>query len=386
MFSAFLVYHIIRLNHEVKMRFLLLVFALAGLFTGVFALATPTLHLDVTDRPNDDGTALKVHFQASGDADSMRVERTDGTIVFRAPFDTIAHELVDEGGLVTGKPTAYILSLRDSLNQVVAETRVEGTPLAQWYNRTKTPLLVLVLFLGLAIMYYTFTARRGKDLYIRRINGLDAMNEAVGRATEMGKSILYVPGIGDMDDIQTVAALTLLSHLAQQAAEHDTELLVPVSHSMVLSTAREILREAYLKAGRPDAFKPDAAFYLTDDQFGYVAGVDGIIIREHPAAIFLMGSFYAESLILAETGFASGAIQTAGTAQQHQLPFLVVACDYTLIGEELFAASAYLSRDPQQLGSLKGQDLGKALIAVVIIAGIILEICNVHTLSAFFNH
>ena len=146
-----------------------------------------------------------------------------------------------------------------------------------------------------------------------------------------------------------------------------------------------IVKESYLKAGRPDAFNPDSVFYLTDDQFGFVAGVDGIIVREKPAANFFLGAFYAESLILAETGFASGAIQTAGTAMPSQLPFFVTACDYTLIGEELFAASAYLSKDPQQLGSLKGQDIGKAIFLFVLITGIIFEILGISWLKDFLT-
>ena len=80
-----------------------------------------------------------------------------------------------------------------------------------------------------------------------------------------------------------------------------------------------------------------------------------------------MGTFYAESLILAETGHAIGAIQIAGTKETSQLPFFVAACDYTLIGEELFAASSYLSREPVMLGSLKGQDLTKMAIVYTIV-------------------
>jgi hypothetical protein len=53
----------------------------------------------------------------------------------------------------------------------------------------------------------------------------------------------------------------------------------------------------------------------------------------------------------------------------HQLPFFITACDYTLIGEELYAASAYLSRDPVLLGSLKGQDWGKIVILAVLLLG-----------------
>lgn len=340
--------------------------------------------LRVGDRPNDDGSALVLDFQANGPGDSLLVQRDDGWIVYRAPYDTTAHNLIDEHNLTPGKTIGYTASVRDSLGAVVASTTMQAAPRAQWFHHDKLPLFILLVFLCAAVVWYIFRARQGKQFYIRRINGLDSMDEAVGRATEMGKPIVFVPGIDDIDDIQTVAALTILGQLAQKTAQNDTPLLVPVSHSMVLSTAREIVKESYLKAGRPDAYNPDSVFYLTDDQFGYVAGIDGILVRERPAAVFLLGSFFAESLILAETGFAIGAIQTAGTAQQSQLPFFVVACDYTLIGEELFAASAYLSRDPHQLGSLKGQDLGKAIVGLGILVGVVLEIFNIHAFKNFF--
>ena len=94
-------------------------------------------------------------------------------------------------------------------------------------------------------------------------------------------------------------------------------------------------------------------------------------MRERPAAIFMLGTFYAESLILAETGRGVGAIQIAGTAMPSQIPFFVAACDYTLIGEELFAASAYLSKEPKLLGSLRGQDVAKLFFMIVITLGVI---------------
>jgi hypothetical protein len=146
-----------------------------------------------------------------------------------------------------------------------------------------------------------------------------------------------------------------------------------------------MVKEAYAKAGRPDAYHEDQVHYLTDDQFGYAAAIDGMMVREEPATVFYMGAFYAESLILAETGNSIGAIQIAGTGMPAQLPFFVAACDYTLIGEELFAASAYLSREPKLLGSLKGQDIGKAVILVAIIVGIILETFHIWSFSSLFT-
>lgn len=233
-------------------------------------------------------------------------------------------------------------------------------------------VLVIILLLLSFLAYFTFHAQRGRDLFIRRISGLSALEDAVGRATEMGRGVLYVPGIMDMDDIQTIAGVTILGHVAKKTAEYDTPLYAPMTRSFVMSVAQEIVKQSYLEKGRADAFRADRINYITDDQFGYVAGVGGLMMREKPAACFYLGTFYAESLILAETGNMVGAIQIAGTAEPSQIPFFVAACDYTLIGEELFAASAYLSRSPKEVGSLKGQDVSKIIIITIIIIGTLL--------------
>jgi len=100
-----------------------------------------------------------------------------------------------------------------------------------------------------------------------------------------------------------------------------------------------------------------------------VAHTSGVMERSRPAANIYVGAYYGESLILAETGHATGAIQIAGTAETSQIPFFVVACDYCLIGEELYAASAYLSKDPKQMASIQGQDLLRVLMLAVVFVG-----------------
>ena len=245
-------------------------------------------------------------------------------------------------------------------------------PEAAWFNLSKLPLLIALVVICSAVLLFVVLARTGMPMKIRTIAGLKAVDEAVGRATEMGRSILYINGIQDMDDLQTVAGVTVLGRVAKTAAEYDAKIEVPTSRSLVMTAARETVQSSYFSAGRPDAYNPDLIYYVTDEQFGFVAYVSGMMTREKPAACFYMGSFFAESLILAETGNSVGSIQIAGTANPSQLPFFVAACDYTLIGEEFFAASAYLSGQPDQLGSLKGQDIGKMLAGIFIIIGVAL--------------
>jgi hypothetical protein len=228
-----------------------------------------------------------------------------------------------------------------------------------------------IILVSITIYYYIDRASSGEDIYLRKIPGLKALEEAVGRATEMGKSVLFVPGIMDLDQVETITGLNLLGHVAEHTAKYETSLNVPVSKSIVMEAGRDICKESYLKAGRPDLYSDDMVHYISDEQFAYAAGVNGIMEREKPAACFYLGKFYAESLILAETGNSIGAIQIAGTGSPSQIPFFVTACDYTLIGEEFFTASAYLSNKPELVGSIKGQDIVKLLVMTAMVLTVV---------------
>jgi hypothetical protein len=208
----------------------------------------------------------------------------------------------------------------------------------------------------------------------------------LGRATEMGKAVLFVHGLREMDKISTIAAVNILGQVARKTAQYDTLLKVASYDPVVMSVSQETVKEAYLEVGRPDAYNEDHIFVAGTDQFSYAAAVEGMMVRERPAAHIMMGYFYAESLLLAETGSQTGAIQIAGTDAFTQLPFFVTTCDYTLMGEELYAASAYLSREPRMLGSLKGQDIGKAFLIAALLFGSLLATAGMpfitHALAA----
>jgi hypothetical protein len=277
-------------------------------------------------------------------------------------------------GLVRGEP--YFVRVRavgpGGEKSDYAETTEPVVPRREFFEGGRFWLAVILVVVCGSVVFYIALARRGIDLKVRKIAGLEAVDEAVGRATEMGRSCLFIPGIQDMNDIQTIAGLNVLGRVSRVAAEFDAKVEVPTSRSLVMTAAREVVQASYLSVGRPDAFNQDLIYYVTDEQFGFVAYIQGMMARERPAACFYMGAFFAESLILAEMGNTIGAIQVAGTAMPAQLPFFVAACDYTLIGEEFFAASAYLSGEPDQLGSLKGQDVGKIIVAVGIVVGVAL--------------
>ena len=308
-----------------------------------------------------------------------------GADLERFHYTNIAEYAGADGRVVIDNEKTYYLrlDLRDG-DQVVRGALLSASARGNFFNWSKLNNFILGSLFSLLILGYISLARR-KELYIRRIGGLEALDEALGRATEMGKSVLFIHGLRDMSQISTIAAVNILGRVAKRTAEYDTALRVVAPDPVVMSVSQETVQTSYFEAGRPDAFNPDHVFVAGTEQFSYAAAVEGIMVRERPAAHIMMGYFYAESLLLAETGATTGAIQIAGTDAFTQLPFFVTTCDYTLMGEELYAASAYLSREPKLLGSLKGQDVGKAILIVVIVLGVLLATLDVPFLTHVFT-
>jgi hypothetical protein len=254
-----------------------------------------------------------------------------------------------------------------------------------WFDPQKTNLLIGIILTLIFIFGFILYAKKSKKLKIRSIPGLEALDEAVGRATEMGKPILFSSGLGKMERVATMASMNILGSVAEKIAEYNTPLLIPNYDPMVTTVAQEVVKESFTKAGHPESYKKENIYFVTQSQFGYVAAVDGIMLRERPATNLFLGTFEAESLILAETGNSIGALQIAGTDSTIQLSFFIVACDYTLIGEELFAASGYLTKNPLVLGSIKGQDFLKLIIGFLIVAGGILSTLGYNFLINFLG-
>ncbi|MCL4424612.1 MAG: hypothetical protein M1299_09795 [Firmicutes bacterium] len=225
----------------------------------------------------------------------------------------------------------------------------------------------------------------GRVAAIRKIAGLDAINEAVGRATEMGRPVHFTPGIGATSDPQSYAAFAVLGEVGKLTARYDTRIIVTTANAIMTAITDEIVRGAYLESGRPDAFNPDDIRYLSSAQFAYSAQVLGIFEREKVAANIMVGVFAAEALLLAEAGAQIGAIQIAASTNTFQLPFFVAACDYTLIGDEMYAASAYLSKDPALTGTVVAEDWAKMLILGVVVLGAILNTVGSKWLQNILN-
>lgn len=355
----------------------------------LFIALTAPSDLTVKDTPNDEGSSITLTwaFPDDEDASGFSIQRAGPGEEF-AEIDHLPvtdRHYADES-VTRDLPYRYRIDAVYADTVLTGEASREVIAKAQWFNWERVNILVgLLVFSGL-VAYFVNKARSGVHLFVRKIAGLEAVDEAVGRATEMGRAILYIPGTGYIESIATIASMNLLGEIAKKAAEYGTAIKVPNRDPIVFTVTREIVKGAYLQVGKPDAFDPDCVSFVVENSLAYASAIDGMMVREKPATNFLMGSFGAESLIMAETGASIGAIQISGTDSTTQLPFFVVACDYTLLGEELYAASAYLSREPLMLGALKGQDWGKAIIAALLLVTSLLALVFKVDVSPLFRY
>lgn len=340
------------------------------------ALLRPPTAVVAKDAPNDEGGIIDVHWAPGAGMSQYRIERsTEG-----GSFDSIdvtepEVRAYEDESAESGKVFRYrIVAIGPDGSEAASEASAPARSAPQWFNGYLTVVALALLLFGGLIGFFIRRAKQGIHLFVRRIAGLEAIDEAVGRATEMGRPLLYVPGTGMIEYIGTIASLNLLGEIGKKTAEYGTLLRVPVRDPIVFTVAREVVKGAYTEAGRPDAHDPHSVQFLVENALAYAGAVSGIMVREKPSANLFMGYFGGESLILAETGATTGAIQIAGTDQTTQLPFFVVACDYTLIGEELYAASAYIAREPLMLGALKGQDYTKLIILGLLVLGTVVSL------------
>lgn len=351
----------------------------------------PPSRLTFADVPNDAGRSIVLSWSlspddsaANGRVGGYQIERGDSPAGPWTVLDSVTAGVASKTDNSVRRDVRYFYRLSSfGAGGLTPAGAPAGPAIARssWFNTTRVSVLTFMAAFFLFVLYYMSMAQAGKKPFVRRLAGIDAIEEAIGRATEMGRPVLYIPGITDIDDIQTVAGLVILESVAKITARYDTPIRVPVAYPIPFTIAQEMVKSGYLNAGSPERFEPDSVRFVSPEQFAYVAAVSGIMLRDKPAAHIFMGAFFAESLLLAETGFSTGAIQVAGTANVHQLPFFVVACDYTLIGEELYAASAYLSGEPKLVGGLKGADLLKILIILFVLVGCGLETAGIHWLK-----
>ena len=232
---------------------------------------------------------------------------------------------------------------------------------------------VLIVICG-AIYYFLYNAERGKLANIRRLPQVDAIDELIARCVETNRELWFIPGGGVMTNAFVLPGILsvfgILAYVTQRCAEFGAKIHCPTRNPIAYNIQYEIMREAYEAAGKPEEFDPleTIVYFPGGAMRPYI--VQGAHSRK-PAAAILLGAYYHQTIIFCESLQRAGAMTLGGTDTTHNIPFMVAANNYSLIGEEMYAMSAYLSKDPVLGSTLAGQDVGKYLAIAMTILGVL---------------
>lgn len=248
--------------------------------------------------------------------------------------------------------------------------------------------LIIFMFVVAIFSYYYSKkkASEGKTPFggIRPLDAMDHLEEGVARSVEMGKKVHMTLGMGDFTDSNTnpliVAGLNILGNVAEICGKLEVPLIVTIAQSVVVPIAKGVIRDGFGRVGRPELYNDDIVRYASEDQFAYSANSAAIIMRENVGTNIMAGYFFDEDIIVAETGVRAGCYQIGGNKM-----IFVVTCEYFMLGEELFAAGAYISKDPALVGSIAQQDISKGLLLGFLILGVILSYFGVGIISTIMK-
>lgn len=232
-----------------------------------------------------------------------------------------------------------------------------------------TILLLFVLFLALTTRQLRL--KRG-GLRLRPLNGFRRLGGEVGQAVESGQKLhisLGQGGIVSPATASSVAATQILEKLAKDSCANNTPPVVTVGDGTLLPLAENHIRNAYSNANRLDQYQIEHAQFLAqgDDNYVFAAGVTNELTQNKVLSHVLAGRYGAEIGIMTGVASRQGVSQIIATDDLTALSIGTAVSDDLIVGEELFAAGAYLEGEPHQIASLRVQDIARWVIAATVV-------------------
>lgn len=245
-------------------------------------------------------------------------------------------------------------------------------------------LLSLIL---LAFLFFIWRADSSVRQMLRPIAAYDALKDLMARAAEAGQAVhisIGTAGVGQASTADTTAGLYALEYLADRAAVSAIPPIITVSDPTALPLAQDQLRRAYRRQGYPEDYDPRqvrlVAPAVNGNAVAYSAGVMDLLANERVLANVMIGAFddYQtaagfgdEFLLIGGTGTRKELVQVGGTSNPNALPFVFTSISQPLLGEEIYAAGAYLNGRRGHLASLLAQDAVRSILVVVVLLAVL---------------
>ena len=239
-------------------------------------------------------------------------------------------------------------------------------------SQTLTLLISVLLVVILMLLHHRRALAGTRPIPRRRIAALDQVQRALAYGAETGRAIHLSPGSGAVGGrattAETVAGLLAAERVATEAALNGAPILASSGDAVAHLALRGTLRQAYQRAGLGQDYDPvNVQLLAHQDPMAYASGVTTLYGRQRLQASQLIGSFGQEFLLAGEVGAQRDVPQLAGATTTTALPLVYLTADGALVGEEIYAAEAYLARTPAPAARLLTQDAVRTAVIVAIV-------------------
>ncbi len=215
---------------------------------------------------------------------------------------------------------------------------------------------------------------------VRAIPALRRLYRSVGLSVEDGTRVLVSLGPGDLiskNGAPALSGLTLLRHLARRTSLSDRPPVAVSGDAALALLSQDTLESGYRKAGAAEFYQPTAGRLTGLTPFSSIAGTMPIVRDENASIAVLLGHFGAEAALLAEAAERGNALVIGSSDDVAAQAVLYASAGEALIGEELFAATAYLEGGADRAASLTVQDILRWLIVAAMVAGAALKFLGI---------
>jgi hypothetical protein len=243
-------------------------------------------------------------------------------------------------------------------------------------------MIGIVVVLGCLALMIGFSVFR-KDPAKRKLRDIPAfmhLKQAVGRTVEAGQRIHVTIGHGGIENIQGapgLAGINLLESVLHTAASTDRPPLVTSGEAIQAILAEDTVRDRESFQEKDGGFVLPAAQLTGLTPFSYAAGALPLMHDEHISTNLLAGSFGSEVALLTDASDRAGGVAIGGSENLDAQAILYASTGDPLVGEELFAAGAYLQGGRMHLASLFTQDVLRWILITVLIVGALLKLAGV---------
>lgn len=246
----------------------------------------------------------------------------------------------------------------------------------QW---TDLVALLIVIVSAILVGVFAFLQRKSAPPF-REIASIARLRRAVGLAVEEGTRIHFSIGRGSLSNAtgaSAIAALNALERISEQTSLSDHPPIASTGDSALTLIAQQTLLDAYKNAAAEDQFDATSGRLTGLTPFSYAAGAIPIIRDEKVSTNVFIGHFGVEIALLNDAAERNDAFVLSASDSLPAQAVLFASSPDALIGEELYAASAYIKPSPAHTASLTVQDILRWVITGTLILGSILKVAGV---------